>query len=93
MKQKRQLDINIGKLYVLVIIKWTKALKAELWSLAAYKDLYERSDAIKLIRSIKIMAFKFEAHENLNVVTFVLKSQIGNTCQHDMSPIDYLKMF
>ena len=74
MKQKYQLGINIRKLYALVIGKCTDALKEKLRSLATYKDTDERSNSIKLISSIKSMAFKFQAHKNLHVATFVLKS-------------------
>ena len=92
-KWKRQLKFNIWKLYALVIGQCTKALKANLRSLAAYKDTEEWSDAINLIKSIKGVAFKFKSHKNLHIAMSVLNIQITNTLQHDMSLIDYLKSF
>ena len=74
MKQKYQLGINIRKLYALVIGKCIEYLKEKLRSLATYKDTDERSNSINFISSINSMAFKFEAHKNLHIETFVLKT-------------------
>ena len=92
-KQKRHLEVNIGRLYALVMRQCTKALKAKHRILATFKVTNKNSDAIKIIKLIKIVAFKFEAHENIPVVTFVLKIRTVNLRQHDMSLIDYLKKF
>ena len=43
--QKYQLNINIGKLYALIIGKYTEALKTKLWSLKTSKGLDKRSNA------------------------------------------------
>ena len=91
MKQKRQLEVNIGKLYALVMGQCTNGLKAKLRSIDTYKVTDNNSDTIDIIKSIKSVAFKFEAHENIHVATFVLKTRIVNLCQHDRSLIDYLK--
>ena len=71
----------------------TEALKAKLRSLDTFKVMDDNSDAIDIIKSINIVDFKFESHEEIHVRTFVLKIRIINLCQHDMSLIDYLKKF
>ena len=73
--------------------KCTEALKAKLRSLDTFKDTDENSDAIKIIKSIKSVAFKLEAHEKIHVATFMLKIRIVNLRQQDMSLINYLKKF
>ena len=93
MKRKPQIEVKIGKLYALVMGKCTKALKAKIRSLDTFKDTDENSDAIEIIKSIKSVVFNLEAHENIHVATFVHKIRIFNSCQQDMSLIEYIKKF
>ena len=75
----RQLNIDIVELCALFIGQFTESLKAKFRSLTTYKDLEKSRKPVKLIHSIKCMAFNFESHKNHHIATFVLKSQIVNT--------------
>ena len=70
----------------------TEALKEKLQSLATFNDTDKKIDTIDIIELIKSVAFKLEAHEDIHVATFVLKTQIVNSRQHNMSIIDYIKL-